>query len=210
MSNEKRKYELKARADSQEETRRRIIEATARLHEEVGPARTTVSEIARRAGVNRVTVYNHFPEEIELFGACQQHFLAEHPLPDFADAFALEDPGKRLRAVLRALYRSYRDREPMTANVLRDRTAVPALDALLAQTMDAQQAALLDALASALRVRGVAAARRTRALLALALDFWTWERLAAEGLSDDEAAGAMAQAVTLSRGTRSPAAHHHE
>ena len=187
MSSEKRKYELKARAESQEETRRRIVEATAQLHEEVGPAHTTVAEIARRAGVNRVTVYNHFPEEIELFGACQEHFLAEHPLPDFAEPFALEDPDERLRAVLRSLYSSYRDREPMTANVLRDRKAVPALDDLLAETMDAQQAALASALARGMR------GRRTKALIALALDFWTWQRLTAEGLSDGEAADLMAR-----------------
>jgi AcrR family transcriptional regulator len=85
MSSEKRKYELKARAESQEETRRRIVEATVALHQEVGPARTTVSEVARRAGVNRVTVYNHFPDDLDLFAACQRHFLAEHPLPEAAD-----------------------------------------------------------------------------------------------------------------------------
>jgi AcrR family transcriptional regulator len=69
----KRKYELKARADRQAETRRRITEATVALHEEVGPARTTVTEVARRAGVTRLTVYNNFPEERELFAACQGH-----------------------------------------------------------------------------------------------------------------------------------------
>jgi AcrR family transcriptional regulator len=82
MSSEKRKYELRARAERQQETRRRIIEATVTLHQEVGPARTTVAEIARRSGVQRLTVYNHFPEEEELFAACQRHFLAQHPLPE--------------------------------------------------------------------------------------------------------------------------------
>jgi AcrR family transcriptional regulator len=188
MSSEKRRYELKARAESQEETRRRIVEATVELHQEVGPARTTVSEIARRAGVNRVTVYNHFPEDGELFAACQHHFLAEHPLPDLAAPLAIEDAAERLRAVLRALYASYREREPMTAKVLRDREAVPALDALLARTMDAQQAGLADVLAGA-------GGRSTRALVALALDFWTWSRLAREGLSDGEAADLMAAVV---------------
>ena len=67
MSSESRKYELKARAEKQADTRRRIVEATSELHEEVGPARTTVAEIARRAGVQRLTVYNNFPNETELF-----------------------------------------------------------------------------------------------------------------------------------------------
>jgi AcrR family transcriptional regulator len=186
MSSEKRKYELKARAESQEDTRRRIVEATVALHQEVGPARTTVSEIARRAGVNRVTVYNHFPDDLDLFAACQGHFLAEHPLPDLAGPLALEDPHERLRAVLRGLYRSYRDRAPMTANVLRDRASVPALDTLLAQTMDTQQAGLAGVLAGG-------AGPRARALIALALDFWTWHRLTREGLADDEAADLMAE-----------------
>jgi AcrR family transcriptional regulator len=199
MSSEKRKYELKARAEKQEETRQRIVEATAELHEEVGPAQTTVAEIARRAGVNRVTVYNHFPEEGELFAACQAHFLSGHPLPDFASALALEDPAERVCAVVLELYRSYRGTEPMTAKVLRDRATMPALDALMQQTLDAMQAHLVDTLAAGVGVQGTAA-RRTRAALALALDFWTWQRLAQEGLGDEEAAELMAQlAVPLAR-----------
>src|SRR4051795_10199971 len=79
---EKRTYELKERARKQAETRRRIVEATVALHQEVGPARTTVAEIARRAGVQRLTVYNHFPDERELFGACSAHFIGGHPPPD--------------------------------------------------------------------------------------------------------------------------------
>ena len=195
MSSEKRKYELRARAEKQEETRQRIVAATSELHQEVGPARTTVAEIARRAGVNRVTVYNHFPEESELFAACQAHFLSGHPLPDFEEALALEDPAARVRGVIRELYGSYRRTEPMTAKVLRDRGTMPALDALMAQTLDAIQAYLVGTLSAGLRRRG-AAARRTRAALALALDFWTWQRLAGEGLRDDEAADLMAQLVT--------------
>jgi AcrR family transcriptional regulator len=190
MSSEKRKYELKARAEGQEDTRRRIVQATMELHQEVGPARTTIAEVARRAGVNRVTVYNHFPEESELVAACQGHYLSLHPPPDLADEMAIADPAERMRAVLRSLYRSYSEREPMAVKILRDRSAVPALDALLAQTMDPAQAALTDALAASLG-RG----RRKRALVALALDFWTWHRLRSDGLSDNEAADLMAELV---------------
>src|SRR5947209_186571 len=137
MSSETRRYELKARAESQRETRRRIVEATAALHEEVGPARTTVAEIARRAGVQRLTVYNHFPDEGGLFAACQGHFMARNPPPDFGAALALDGPVERVRAALGALYESYREREPMTSKVVRDRSTLPALDALLERTMDA-------------------------------------------------------------------------
>jgi AcrR family transcriptional regulator len=173
----KRKYELKARAQKQAETRRRITEATVALHEEVGPARTTVAEVARRAGVTRLTVYNNFPEERELLASCQGHWLELHPLPPF-------DPSKGVEAVLRSLYAWYRETARMAENVRRDRLTVPALDALLRDTADARMARLAEALGGG-------------PLLALALDFWTWRRLAAEGLKDDQAASLMARAARI-------------
>ena len=39
------------------------------------------------------------------------------------------------------------------------------------------------------------AAARQRALIRLALDFWTWRRLDHEGLGDEDAAELMARAV---------------
>src|SRR5438067_2181282 len=77
----KRKYELKARAEAQEDTRRRITEATVGLHLEVGPAQTTISEVAKRAGVQRLTGYNNFPDELSLLGACPAHYPAPPPPP---------------------------------------------------------------------------------------------------------------------------------
>src|SRR6202165_4629888 len=108
MSSQNRKYELKARAEKQAETRRRIVEATSALHEEVGPARTTVAEIARRAGVQRLTVYNNFPDETELFDACGQHSMERNPPTDPWAALALDNPAGRLSAGLRPLYRWHR------------------------------------------------------------------------------------------------------
>ena len=78
----KRKYELKQRAEEMAETRRRITEAAVDLHRTVGPARTTLSAIAKRAGVQRHTVYRHFPTETELFGACSAHYFTANPWPD--------------------------------------------------------------------------------------------------------------------------------
>ena len=193
-SRQTRKYELKARAESQRRTRERIVQATMDLHEEVGPAKTTVAEIARRADVQRLTVYNHFPEEIELFGACQAHWMELHPLPDMSAALALTDPVERVRAALRASYGWYRETAPMAENIQRDRGAVPVLDALMEQTADARLGQLTQALAGGFRSRG-RRAQRQRALVRLALDFWTWRRLHREGLDDDIAAGLMAEAV---------------
>lgn len=195
MSNEKRTYELKARAERQQQTRQRIVDATVALHEEVGPARTTVTEIARRAGVTRLTVYNHFPADSELFAACQGEFLTRHPLPDLGPALALEDPRARVAAALAALYASYRARGAMTSKVLRDRSALPALDELMARTADVQVAGLTDALAAGFAHARGATARRVHAVAALALDFGTWDRLKREGLDDAHAAELMADLV---------------
>jgi AcrR family transcriptional regulator len=191
MSTQKRRYELKARAESQRETRERIVQATMELHKEVGPARTTVAEIARRAGVQRLTVYNHFPEDVELFGACQAHWMDLHPLPDLSAALALPDPTERVRAVLRGFYAWYRDTAPMAEKIQRDRGAVPALDSLMKQTADVRLAELTAALADGFRARG-RRAERQRVVIRLALDFWTWRRLDREGLDDAAAAELMA------------------
>lgn len=199
-STQKRKYELRARAQRQADTRRRIAAATAELHEEVGPARTTVAEIARRAGVQRLTVYKNFPDEYELFAACQNHFLAENPPPDLSRALGLDDPGERLEEVLRRVYRWYRRTGRMTANVQRDRELMPALDALMADTEDARTAELARALAAGLTAGARRRGRAVRAAIALALDFWTWRRLAKEGLSDEAAAGLMADSVRAAVG----------
>jgi AcrR family transcriptional regulator len=186
MSSEKRPYRLKERARRQDETRRRIAAAAAALHEEVGPARTTIAEIARRAGVQRPTVYSNFPREGDLFAACQAHFLAEHPPPDPSAALALDDPAERVHQVLLALYAWYRETEAMTGNTQRDRRLLPELDAVLAESADRR----LDQLAAAL------ADGTSRALVRLALDFATWRRLTSEGLSGAEAARLMARAAS--------------
>jgi AcrR family transcriptional regulator len=170
-----------------EETRRRIAAATADLHASVGPARTTIAEIAKRAGVQRPTVYNNFPSDKELFAACQAHFLSESPPP-------VLDPELGVEEVLTRLYRWWRKNQAMSGNVDRDRGAVPALDELMRESSDARFDALADALA--LRVCGANATQAdVRAVIRLALRFATWKSLAADGLSDAAAARAMAKAV---------------
>ena len=194
MSSQIRKYELKARAEKQAETRRRIVEATSALHEEVGPARTTVAEIARRAGVQRLTVYNNFPNETELFEACGEHSMTKNPPPDPSAALGIDDPVERLRAVLGPQYRWYRDSARGFENLQRDRLVLPALDAVMRIRMDHSLSSLADALASGFAAGGHSA-KGVRAAVALALDFWTWRRLAGEGMSDHDAAGLMVGAV---------------
>jgi AcrR family transcriptional regulator len=198
VSTQIRKYELKARAESQRETRDRIAGATAELHEEMGVARTTVSEIARRAGVTRLTVYNHFPELSDLLPACAAHYERLHPPPHLGDVLAQAEPGERVRGVLARLYGWYRETEPMYGKLFSDRASVPELDRFLEQNIDRLQAELAGDLASGFGVRG-RRAERTGALIRLALDFWTWRRLAREGFDDEAAADLMAAAIAAGR-----------
>jgi AcrR family transcriptional regulator len=204
MSNERRKYEQRGRAAKQEETRRRIAAATAELHAEVGPARTTIAEIAKRAGVQRPTVYNNFASDKELFAACQAHFVAKSPPP-------VLDPDDGVEEVLTRLYRWWRKNQRTSGNVDRDRGSLPALDELMRETTDAQFDALADALAAGLcgargggrsgsspRAAGRRKATQARAVIRLALRFATWKSLAADGLSDAAAARAMARSARAS------------
>jgi AcrR family transcriptional regulator len=199
MSTEKRPYRLKARGDQQQATRLRIIKATAALHDELGPARTTVSEIARRAGVQRLTVYNHFPNEVDLLDACGAHWMAEHPLPDMSAAIAEPDAAERLRRVLTALYGWYRENKTSTEHLQRDRLLMPALDQLMSIRMDQEMASLADLLAAGFT--GSDHRAEVRATVALALDFWSWRRLSHEGMTDEAVATIMtAAAKTIGEG----------
>jgi AcrR family transcriptional regulator len=189
VSTQKRRYELKARAEAQQATRVRIAAAAAALHEAVGIAKTTVADIARRAGVQRLTVYNHFPDLEALLPACTAHWRAEHPRPDLEPVFALEDPIERLRAALSALYGWYRETAPMQRRVFGERSTVPELDAWMAQSTDPMLAELAAGLSAGFD-RPAA-----HALVGLALDFWTWQRLDREGLDDAATAELMAGVV---------------
>jgi len=199
VSTRMRKYELKARAESQRETRDRIAKAAAELHEQKGVAHTTVAEVARRAGVSRLTVYNHFADLSELLPACAAHYERLHPTPDFGGLLTEADAVERVRGVLARLYAWYRETEPMYGKLFGDRASVPELDRFLQQNVDRLHADLADDLAGAFALRG-RRADGLHALIRVALDFWTWRRLAREGLDDEAAADLMAAAVATGRG----------
>jgi AcrR family transcriptional regulator len=185
-----RKYELKRRAECQEETRRRIVEAAIELHCTKGPARTTLSDIARLAGVQRHTLYRHFPSEWELGLACSGLYMERHPPPDPDEWTAIADPDERRRRGLRDLYAWYAANEDMFGSVLRDAEVDPRVGELFALRAGETMARMRAALAA-----GLPAEPRLQALLDLALDFHAWRRLARSGLAPAEAAQAMAAAL---------------
>ena len=177
-----RSYQLKRRAERQDQTRQRIVEAAIALHQTIGPAATTVSQIAEQAQVGRVTVYRHFPDESTLARACSGQYFERHPLPDPESWKAIPDPVERLRTGLREAYAYHRATEAMMTHVLADAREHPVVAPYHAHWQDAA-----DVLTAPWRARG---RRRTllRAAIALALSFDTWRTLVREQqLTDDQA-----------------------
>jgi AcrR family transcriptional regulator len=181
----KRKYELKRRAEEMAETHRRIIEAAIELHGTVGPSRTTLSAVARGAGVERRTLYRHFPTEAELFVACSTHYFAANAWPDLGTWRAIRDPRRRLALALEELYAYYDRTEPMLSNVLRDAELVG-----FARDAVAPLHAYLEEAAEILMIgRPVRGRRRQRVEGALrhAVAFSTWHSLTTNGISRSDA-----------------------
>jgi AcrR family transcriptional regulator len=168
----RRKYEQRQRAEQVEETRRRIVEATVALHLSQGPAATSIAEIARRAGVQRRTVYNHFPEDSALFAACSAHWRSLHPPPD-------PDGWSGVRQGLAELYAWYRETEAMTGSVLRDAELLPSLRQVIEPGLLAYQGRVVRALA-----KPYGPGRRVEAAIRAATDFHFWRSLAPLGDRD--------------------------
>jgi AcrR family transcriptional regulator len=189
------KYELKRRAERQEETRRRITEAAVELHQAVGSTRATISEIAERAGVQRRTVYNHFPTERDLLNACMGHYWAANPWPDPGPWEEVADSEERLRRALGEVYAFYGRHERLLANAAADAHVNPVVREA-AEPRYRHWERMRDVLAAAW---GEARGERRRLLTAaldLALDFQTWRTLVRRGgIGDEEAIELMAEMV---------------
>jgi AcrR family transcriptional regulator len=180
MGEKKRgKYDLKARAERQRQTRQRIVETTWELHKIHGPAQTTITDIAKKAGVQRRTVYNHFPDELSLFKACSAHHLALNPPPDPEPWRLIADPESRLRRALAEVYDYYRRNEQMQANVTRDAQANPNLRKVV-EPLVKHQERMRNVLAAGWE-RGDGQRQVLDAALDLALDFQTWRTLVRRG-----------------------------
>ena len=197
-STKQRAYRKVKRAEDEQRTRARIVDAAEALHAEVGPARATISAIAERADVTRATVYRHFPDDESLFLACSGQWLSRQQLPD-PDAWdAHDDPFAVLQAGLTDIYRYFRDGEPMLTSVLRDAAVVPARvkEARLAREREWRERL----------TRGLPGRRRkiVQAAVAHAISFGTWRSLCVDlGLSNASAVDLM---VTMTAAAANDAA----
>ena len=190
------KYNLKARAERYQQTRQRIVEATVELHRTAGPARTTITDIAKKAGVERQTVYNHFPDELSLFKACSAHNRALNPPPDPEPWTLIPDPEERLRRALAEVYAYYRRNEQMLTNVTGDARDNPNTRKVLEPRVKHQER-MRDALAAGWEQGDKQ--RRERLLhgaLWMGLEFQMWHTLARQqGFDDDESIELMVSMV---------------
>jgi AcrR family transcriptional regulator len=190
MSDKKRPYKMKRRAELEAQTKQRITESAVELHGTLGPARTSMKAVAEHAGVPRSTVYRHFADEEALFGACSAHWAAENPPPDVTRWQQIDDPGERLDAALDELYAYYRVAGGMLDKLLRDEAQVPMVAKLFAPYHQFQQL-VTEILMRGRGLRGKARTR-TRAAIAHAIAFRTYQQLTEEGeLGDAEAVELM-------------------
>ena len=196
----KRKYELKKRAEEMARTHARITDAAIELHGTVGPSRTTLSAVAKRAGVERRTLYRHFPTEADLFAACSTHYFSANPWPDLGSWRAIRDPQQRLERALDELYAYYERTEPMLSNVLRDADVVDS-----ARDAVAPLHAYLEEAAEILIIGRQARGRRRqllRGVLGHALAFSTWLSLRSNGIGRSDAVRLSTALVETGAGAR--------
>lgn len=190
-----RPYRMRQRQATVDATRDRIAAAAFELHREVGPAHATISAIAERAGVQRHTVYRHFPDVVELIRACTIHGMGVTNLPDPEPWRVISDPAHRLRAALGAMYPYYRANEKLIGNILRDLPVMPELAAGSAPYQD-HLGRIWGAVLEPWAGTSGAIGQKVRALASTALEFGTWQALTRRGgLTDHDAVEAMVGAV---------------
>jgi AcrR family transcriptional regulator len=190
MSDQRRPYRMTRRAEHEGQTRKRITESAIELHEKLGPAQTSISAIAERAGVRRSTVYRHFPNEDALFAACSSHWRAANPPPDPQGWAAIADPAERTGTALGELYAFYGRTQRMYSSLLRDEALVPAVGRRL-RDFHGYLDTVQDVLAAGRGLRG-RTAQSVRAAIGHALAFPTWHSLTQEqGLAEDDAVALM-------------------
>lgn len=180
----KRKYNKSLRAEQQDETRERIVEALMELHEELGPANTSIKAIAEKAGVQRLTVYRHFPDEVSMFQACTSQWLKLHPPPDVGEWAQVKNASERSNTAMLAFYHYYRRTEKMWNASYRDLDKVEALHGPMAY-FETYIDQVCGELVKAWKQTGHTK-KQLQVTLRHALRFSTWQSLKNAGLKDDK------------------------
>jgi len=199
MSDKKRPYKMKRRAEQEAQTKLRITESAVALHGSLGPAHTSMSAVAEHAGVPRSTVYRHFPDERALFGACSAHWREANPRPDHSPWSSIEDPDERVATAIAELYAYYRRAGGMLDKLLRDEGTVP----IVAEIFAPFHQFLAGVVEILMHGRGLRGKARTRVHAAIghAISFHTWQELTqAQGLDDRQAAELMSRLVAAAAG----------
>jgi AcrR family transcriptional regulator len=190
----KRTYNLKKRAEQQEETRQRIVDATIYLHQTVGGQAATISAIAAEAGVERLTVYRHFPDEHALLSACTSHYMGQNPPPDPATWQGIDDPTRCLRTALTDIYAYHRQTEAIMSSAYADMPRIPLIRELMQPLFD-YWSGIADGLADQYPVDDESR-MLIRAAVGHAVDFLTWRSLSlGQGLDDNQAVEVMVSMV---------------
>jgi len=193
-----RRYELKRRAERRDDTRRRIVDATIRLHETVGATGASITAIAREAGVSRLTVYRHFPDEVSLLRACTSTYNVANPPPDVTELLEIQDPGRRLEVALQRLYGYYADNEAMLLSGADALPTTPALGVALQPFFEGQRS-LVELLASGWEVDG-GPGTSLRGAIGHAVALLTWRSLRHDqGLTNEQSVRLMTAMVRVAK-----------
>jgi AcrR family transcriptional regulator len=199
VSGVNRQYRQSVRAEKTASTRRRIVAAAIELHGTLGPANTSLSSVARKAGVSRPTLYSHFPDEASLFHACTMHWMSQDPPPDPAAWLEIDNSRRRVGTALSEIYSHYARNEQMIGNVFRDMYLVESMRSFNVPLVEASFAAMTEVIASAFD-DGTDLAVRRKAIVSVAINFHTWKNLVrVEGLTNEETADLMTHLIECVR-----------
>lgn len=185
--NRRRSYRLGRRAEAADETRRRIVEATASLHAERGIAGTSMKDIAERAGVSVGTVYHHFPTYPDAIDACGAYTAERVPAPTDAIFEGAGSRDERVARLAAALF-DYYERIPALSSVRRDRHLAESLQRVVEREAD-------NRLSLAARAIGARKRDRRSGLVAALLDLDVYRALRRQGFDTPAAAERIAAVV---------------
>ncbi|MCC7049766.1 MAG: TetR/AcrR family transcriptional regulator [Alphaproteobacteria bacterium] len=188
-----RRYTSQRRDQAMADTRRRIVEAVVALHGEQGVQRTSYAQIAQRADVAVPTVYKHFPDLVELLGACIGHTTASAPTLTPELYAGLGDTPARIDALVARIFARHQALSPWLHWAQHEAALVPELGQHTRHRHEQDLRFIREALAPRF---GTALSKALVALVDILTRYSAWETLTQErGLSQDDAIAATRAAL---------------